>query len=425
MATYYLQTNGDDANNGSEFAPFATLNAAAAVAVADDLVIVRGGEYLLSADQDLDAAGASGTPIIYRAEENEEVVLNFQDNAAVTVGLDILADWQVIKRLQVANVIGAGSDGIGIAVRQDNNRIEQCRATGCSDAGLTVIGDGGTQIPAANHIIDFDAVDNAGDGVQFLTDIGIGNQFVGGRCWRNTEGVILTNANQPVLFHSSWFWDNLANGLVLGPGSAAHVVTECIAALNALIGFENNASTGLHVVTNNSAHENGGDNYEFNAAVAAVLRNNLSLNGTETINAAVDDANNSFNSLDAVAGELISEEGRSQLSRARLANGGLRQIDYLRPKLGGGLSTGGESSFYIGALEPQDPKLNAYIEGMFKSLPRHKEREYRAAYDAIVLDVQNLNDAIAKVVLKLNADAGVTDTDYLKPVPTNCLSQRA
>ena len=55
--TYYVATNGNDANPGTMESPFGTLNTAAAKLKAGDTLLIRGGTYYQTM-----YCGASGTP---------------------------------------------------------------------------------------------------------------------------------------------------------------------------------------------------------------------------------------------------------------------------------------------------------------------------------------------------------------------------
>jgi parallel beta helix pectate lyase-like protein len=69
--TYYVRTDGNDANVGLENTPdgaLATVQAAAARTVAGDVVLVQPGDYAEDVSIGLGNAGQPGLPIIYRAE---------------------------------------------------------------------------------------------------------------------------------------------------------------------------------------------------------------------------------------------------------------------------------------------------------------------------------------------------------------------
>ena len=79
--TLYVATSGSDSNPGTSSAPFLTINKAAQVAVAGDVVMIGPGTY--SGSVLVRNAGTAASPIVFQAERRGEVVLtggqyNFQ-----------------------------------------------------------------------------------------------------------------------------------------------------------------------------------------------------------------------------------------------------------------------------------------------------------------------------------------------------------
>lgn len=71
--TYYVATTGSDNNPGSSAQPFRTINKAAQVARAGDVVTIRGGSY--SETVRVANSGTSSAPIVFQAETRGSVVL--------------------------------------------------------------------------------------------------------------------------------------------------------------------------------------------------------------------------------------------------------------------------------------------------------------------------------------------------------------
>lgn len=71
---YYVAKTGDDANDGSEAAPFLTIEKAAAIMVAGDVCIIKAGTYreILSPAN----AGTAAAPITFRAFGEDEVIIS-------------------------------------------------------------------------------------------------------------------------------------------------------------------------------------------------------------------------------------------------------------------------------------------------------------------------------------------------------------
>jgi hypothetical protein len=81
--TYHVATTGDDANEGSEASPFASLQQAADVVAAGDTVVVHAGSYQ---GFDLRASGAEGSPITFSAEDGVTIDA---DNATTPDGINV------------------------------------------------------------------------------------------------------------------------------------------------------------------------------------------------------------------------------------------------------------------------------------------------------------------------------------------------
>ena len=84
--TYYVSPSGKDTNKGSIQNPFATLQQAASVMKPGDVCYLREGRYHEALVID-DLHGSFGSPIVFSAYEDEEVVL---DGSEV-----IHAEWSV------------------------------------------------------------------------------------------------------------------------------------------------------------------------------------------------------------------------------------------------------------------------------------------------------------------------------------------
>jgi parallel beta-helix repeat protein len=72
-ATYYVATNGNDSNPGSSTQPFRTINKAAQVAIAGDVVMIRNGTYQESVF--VRNSGTASRRIVFQAENRGGVVL--------------------------------------------------------------------------------------------------------------------------------------------------------------------------------------------------------------------------------------------------------------------------------------------------------------------------------------------------------------
>lgn len=103
LSTYHVATTGSDGANGSQQAPWATLQHAADSVIAGDVVIVQAGKY---AGFDLSTDGTASNPITFHAEAG---VLIDQPNARTPDGINLEgADYIIIEGFTVRGVPRAG-----------------------------------------------------------------------------------------------------------------------------------------------------------------------------------------------------------------------------------------------------------------------------------------------------------------------------
>ena len=85
--TYYVATNGSDANPGTNLAdPFQTIQHATATTVAGDTCLIRGGVYHETLVPS--SSGTSNAPITFANYSNEAVTLD---------GADVVTGWTVLS----------------------------------------------------------------------------------------------------------------------------------------------------------------------------------------------------------------------------------------------------------------------------------------------------------------------------------------
>jgi hypothetical protein len=116
---YYVSVSGNDANSGTQAQPFKTIQKAANIAVAGDVVNIKPGTYKESVTPK--NSGTSGNPITFRRDGTEPVVINSVD------------PWGVIIINQQSWTIwdGLTTQGEGIVIRDGNNNvIQNCDISG-------------------------------------------------------------------------------------------------------------------------------------------------------------------------------------------------------------------------------------------------------------------------------------------------------
>ena len=115
-SSYYVATNGDDSNPGTEAQPFRTINRGASVLSPGDTLYVRGGTY--HEQVVIPHSGTASNPITVSAYPGENPVIDGQDN--------IPGDWEYLVRLTGDYIILDGleiknSASIGIGITGGNH----------------------------------------------------------------------------------------------------------------------------------------------------------------------------------------------------------------------------------------------------------------------------------------------------------------
>ncbi|HEX7832605.1 MAG TPA: right-handed parallel beta-helix repeat-containing protein [Thermoanaerobaculia bacterium] len=129
-ATYFVATNGNDANTGTLAAPFRTITKASGVTKAGDIVEVRGGVY--SELVKISAKGTSAAPIIFRSYANETAII---DGSATAVDSNLVtianATYVEFSKFEVRNAKRAGICGYPANnVKITNNAIHHSERNG-------------------------------------------------------------------------------------------------------------------------------------------------------------------------------------------------------------------------------------------------------------------------------------------------------
>ena len=179
----------------------------------------------------------------------------------------------------------------------------------------------------------------------------------------------------PVLLQNCWafrnginYWGDTAftgngNGFKLGGNyvPAPHRVVNCVAFHNAANGFDQNNNTAGQTLDNNTAWANGSANINLNHGTLTqgvhVLRNNLSIAGTVSVQSSATQTTNSWQLITAAVSDVLSTDESLALA-ARRDDGGLPETQFLRPAPGGRLMDRGTNigTTYFGSA----PDLGAY-----------------------------------------------------------------
>ncbi len=106
--TWYVSTNGNDANPGTADAPFATLTTPCRKAAPGDTIYLRGGTYYLAGTQGVMCSGTSSSPINISSYPNERAVLDGSHTSSTGDGVWITGSYVNLSNIDVEYMNGSG-----------------------------------------------------------------------------------------------------------------------------------------------------------------------------------------------------------------------------------------------------------------------------------------------------------------------------
>ncbi|MCC5805206.1 MAG: hypothetical protein JJU00_02655 [Opitutales bacterium] len=369
--TRFVATGGSNASDGTEEAPFATLNHAVNVSQPGDVIVLRGGVYSHNSTITIgtNRNGTAEMPVTVINYPGEEVIFDFsgQSKGSGNIGIRLNANYWRMIGLTIRN---AGHNGI----RMDgsHNRLERIVAHNNHDTGIHLAGNA-----SHNLILNCDSYHNFnttgrvgnnadGFGAKF-ENLGPGNWFYGCRAWENSDdGFDFWMALNTIIVERSWAFGNGdasvfgnpadfeggGNGFKLGgnhvPGD--HIVIRCMAfdnfgANNNAKGFDHNNNTGALTLIHNTAYNNG-RNFTFpnnpqESGKRHAFYNNLSVfPGNVQVSAGSEQAGNSWQERFVTVDMVVSTD-TSLAKSPRQPDGSLPDIDLLRPAPGTFMIDGG------------------------------------------------------------------------------------
>ncbi len=342
---YFVAPAGSDSADGSEAAPFRTLQYAVTLVAAGDTITMREGVYDIGVTVRPLVSGTAVSPILLRAHPGESPILDFhlQTPSTSARGLHFSASYWHVEGLTVRN---AGDNGIFIS--GNYNVVERCTMYGNEDTGLQ-ISNGGSY----NYVYNCDSYANYdsathgenADGFAPKLDVGPGNVLRGCRAWDNADdGWDAYQAAYEVVIDSCWafrngynIWGDPAfqgdgNGFKLGGNfvPAHQLITRSVAFDNRSKGFDQNNNTAGITLHNNTAWRNLGNNFSFPLTPTVgqhVLVNNIAW-GAVSIEATAQQSSNSWQGYTVTAGDFLSLD--TALARApRNPDGSLPDVGFL------------------------------------------------------------------------------------------------
>lgn len=349
-----------------------------------DSIVIEAGTYKLDQRLYINDSGDEDNKIYLVADKKgDRPILDYSslDENSSHQGIVLKADNWHIKGLKIYK---AGDNGM--QVRGNNNVIEFCSFSECSDTGLQ-LDDGASN----NTILNCDSYFNAdsklenADGFAVKMDVGSGNRFIGCRAWNNLDdgwdGYLREADNIYTTYENCWSFNNGylksgkkskgdGNGFKTGGSdnkqrSHNAFYYRCMAVHNASDGFDHNSNRGEISIINCSATGNG-RNIAFaekNSLRKITIINTLVLGDFGKYNAETEDVKNNSWQLDLKVSEddFVSMDA-SQMSAERGKDGSLPKISFMRPKKDSPIATAGKvldsvgpaCYTYLGALKPQN-----------------------------------------------------------------------
>lgn len=285
---YYVDPAGDDATaDGSELHPFFSLQKAADLAAAGDIIYMNAGTYKYSARVNLKAIGEKNSGCISLMARNGRAILDY---SAMTVGdnnqgIRLTGSYWYIYGLDICN---AGDNGLLIernkpsgggyadiaanTAEGHHNVVENCSFYRNADTGLQM-----KNLAAYNLVINCDSYFNIdpgegnADGFAVKISHGEGNYFYGCRAWRNSDDgwdqFIKKEGGFPdditTTLDNCWAFENgylengqpcsgNGNGFKMGSDQGRNnvIMNRCLAFDNLQKGFDQNHNSG-HMILNN------------------------------------------------------------------------------------------------------------------------------------------------------------------------------
>ncbi len=361
-ATYYVSTNGSNSNNGTINQPFASWQKAVDVAVAGDIIYIRGGVYNTSGTQRTtgycglfiqNKNGTSSNRISILAYPGEVPIL---DCSGMTqqgydhIGISIeSSSYLILKGLRIRNVRSAsGKTATGISTyNMNNSTLELLAVSGTQGPGFGINGNN-------NLLLNCDSYDNYdshyggehADGFIFGRCEGRHtNTLRGCRAWNNSDDGFDSYGNEgTIIWENCWSFRNGYGtsgdgaGFKLGATRLAplsttqKILVNCLSANNKGIGFDQSEGNILiHLFNNTSYNNSRGFEFSNGGNLALVFKNNISYSNRnpDTFQSNMIRQNNSWqNGITVNSSDFLSLDD-SGISGERNSDGSLPNIRFL------------------------------------------------------------------------------------------------
>ncbi|MEN8905594.1 MAG: right-handed parallel beta-helix repeat-containing protein [Clostridiales bacterium] len=355
--TYFVTPNGSSENSGKSFDEALDLRTAITSAVPGDLILLEGGTYSINYVEgekntiNLTQSGEEGNEIKIQTVGNSRALIDFSFPELAWVqnsyGFFITGNYWNIKGIDITH---AGYQGA--YVTGSHNTFENCRFFDNRNTGLEINKGGSyTTVINCDAFLNYDPkkFGSMADGFGPKQTMGPGNKFYDCRAWENSDdGFDCYDSPEAVTFDGClafrngvnvWEYEDFvtnANGFKIGGKyqQANHVLRNCLVFDQPKKGFDQNNNTGGLTIYNCLAYNNGinfGLGNDVNEGQIHDLKNNISLNGPDTISNSKE-SNNSWNDgFSASENDFISLD-TSLATLNRKANGSLKSTQLFKLK---------------------------------------------------------------------------------------------
>jgi len=365
--TWYVSTNGNNSDPGTEAQPFADIPTAITAASAGDTILVRGGTYPSAITISITKSGTEDSYFTLKSYPGERAILDFSLQAfgGSNRGFMITGSYWHIEGFDVC---GAGDNGMKID-EGIHNRIVNCAFYRNRDTGLQM-GAGASY----NEVINCDSYFNAdptdygdADGFAAKLDVGVENYFFGCRAWMNCDdgwdGYMRGADNASTILENCWAFANgyledgtdpgaqaNGNGFKMGGSddkdlSHDFTLKNCLSFNNKAKGFDQNSNMGSMILYNCSGYNNLQGNYVIYKTLAdgkvLIIKNSLVLGELGNLADFAVQESNSWLAPFEVTGEDFLSLDPEAASGPRDADGNLPEIVYMHLAEGSDLIDGG------------------------------------------------------------------------------------
>lgn len=347
---YYCDPSGDDATaDGSESKPFYSLQKAADLVKAGDIIYMNAGVYNYKNRINIGAVGAPNSGMIRLEARGGRAVLDFegQDVAEANQGIRLTGSYWHFYGIDIMN---AGDNGLLIERNKPSggsytdiaakvseahdNVIENCTFVRCADTGLQM-----KNLATYNRVINCDAYYNCdpdhGDADGFAVKIshGTGNYFYGCRAWQNSDDGwdqfikkdggfpddITTTLDNCWAFENGFLEDGSqssgnGNGFKMGSDQGRNnvVMNRCMTFNNLNKGFDQNHNTGHMILNNCSGYStkdtSGKSRFSYRLDEPVAVDHEIRLTNCVAISDGISDRNKSEYAPHSVVGNIITSD---------------------------------------------------------------------------------------------------------------------